>query len=737
MSVRYPSASPALPEAAFTADVTSGTAPLTVNFTDQSTGSPSSWLWDFGDNSTATEQNVTHTYTTAGNYTVNLTVSNAAGSDSEVKTEYITVSEPSTPIEPAPVAEFTADVTSGTAPLTVNFTDQSTGTPSSWLWNFGDSATATEQNSSHTYTSSGTYTVNLTVANSAGNNTSEKVGYITVNKAVTDDLTIGSVTIVPNSAVFAKEPNSVKVTNVKNNGTSALTNVSVAVYASDVSDGTVPVNTTTIASLASGGTSTVTLIDPTIRSLEGINITYSAVVDPENLIPENNEANNRVSVEKPVKYNGYKGKRYWEGGSDITTKQTYDLQGNLLYSTQPSSSAYAGVNWTGRTETWTASDLPIPSGSTIEKVLLYVSYNWDITPGGLPSWTAIFNSNSLTNGTLYTDKSNFGTYANHTYGLYVFDVTDQFNPTGNSLVMTPGTGNSNALYPSTLVVVYKNPAETRKQIFINEECDELAYNPTGYGTTLEEATAYAPFTGMDINVSKVGNATLYSFAGSAGTNEGNLLFNGNTVATSAWQGDSGSSSAQVFNVKDYLNETGNVAGIQGSLSGGMDTLQQILVVEYQKEQVPAPVANFTENETSGMAPLTVKFDASTSQNADSYSWDFGDGSTGTGQIVEHTFADAGEFKVNLTVANDNGTSVEGPHVITVTSTQASLSLTKTADPTTFNAAGQTITYNYTVTNTGNVPVSGIAVTDDKTTVTLETVTLLHLVQVLKVQLSTL
>ena len=341
----------------------------------------------------------------------------------------------------------------------------------------------------------------------------------------------------------------------------------------------------------------------------------------------------------------------------------------------------------------------------------------------MPSWTAVFNSNSLTNGTLYTDKSNFGTYADYTYGLYVFDVTDQFNPAGNSLVMTPGTGNSNALYPSTLVVVYKNPAETRKQIFINEECDELAYNPTGYGTTLEEATAYAPFTGMDINVSKVGNATLYSFAGSAGTNEGNLLFNGNTVATSAWQGDSGSSSAQVFNVKDYLNETGNVAGIQGSLSGGMDALQQILVVEYQKEQEPAPVANFTENATSGMAPLTVKFDASTSQNADSYSWDFGDGSTGTGQIVEHTFADAGEFKVNLTVANDNGTSAEGPHVITVTSTQASLSLTKTADPTTFNAAGQTITYNYTVTNTGNVPVSGIAVTDDKTTVTINSDTL--------------
>ena len=69
----------------------------------------------------------------------------------------------------------------------------------------------------------------------------------------------------------------------------------------------------------------------------------------------------------------------------------------------------------------------------------------------------------------------------------------------------------------------------------------------------------------------------------------------------------------------------------------------------------------------------------------------------------------------------NGQTVSSPTVTaTVTSTfvaNAALSLTKTADPTTFNAAGQTITYNYTVTNTGNVPVSGIAVTDDKTTVT--------------------
>ncbi|WP_155396543.1 PKD domain-containing protein [Methanosarcina barkeri] len=735
------------PIAAFTADVTSGTASLTVNFTDQSTGSPTSWLWDFGDNSTATEQNVSHTYTSAGNYTVNLTVSNADGSDSEVKTEYIVVSEslPGAPVADfaatptsgdapltvnftdastgnissyawdfdndgtvdsteqnpvytystignytvnltvanvdgndsevktdyivvseslpgAPVANFTANRTSGTAPLDVQFTDASTGNISSYAWDFDNDGNvdSTEQNPIHTYTAAWNYTVNLTVTNEAGSNSTVKTDYITVSSAKTNDLTIsGIINTVPSSAVFAKEANTVKITDVKNTGTDTLTNISLALYASDVSDGTVPVNTTTISSLAGGAKTTVSLIDPTIRSLEGGTVTYTAVVDPDNLIPENNEANNNASVDKPVKYNGYKGKRYWEGGSDITTKETYDLQGNLLYSTQPSS-AYKGVKWTGRTETWTASDLLIPSGSTVEKALLYVPYNWDTNPGGVPKWTATFNGNTLANGTLYTDKSNFGSYANYTYGLYVFDVTDQFDTAGNSLIMAPDSENSNALYPSTLVVVYRNSNETRKQIFINDECDELAYSPTSYGTTLEEATAYAPFTDMSVETEKVRNATLYSFVGSAGPNEGNLLFNGNTVASNAWQGDSSSSNAQVFDVKNYINETGNEAGIQGTTSGGMDALQQILVVEYQEEQKSAPVANFTTNVTTGKAPLDVQFIDASTGNISSYAWDFDNDGTvdSTEQNPVHIYTAAGNYTVNLTVSNADGSDSE-------------------------------------------------------------------------------
>ena len=81
-----------LVNADFTSNVTTGKKPLTVQFTDTSSGSPTSWLWDFGDGGNSTEQNPIYEYTIAGTYSVKLTVTNAAGSDEELKEDYINVS---------------------------------------------------------------------------------------------------------------------------------------------------------------------------------------------------------------------------------------------------------------------------------------------------------------------------------------------------------------------------------------------------------------------------------------------------------------------------------------------------------------------------------------------------------------------------------------------------------------------------------------------------------------------
>lgn len=92
-----PAATP--PVAAFSADVTEGTAPLTVTFTDSSTNDPTSWAWDIDNDGDTdyTTQNCEHTYTLAGTYSVKLTATNGDGSDDEVKTDYITVNAAPTP----------------------------------------------------------------------------------------------------------------------------------------------------------------------------------------------------------------------------------------------------------------------------------------------------------------------------------------------------------------------------------------------------------------------------------------------------------------------------------------------------------------------------------------------------------------------------------------------------------------------------------------------------------------
>jgi len=170
-----PSVKSVKPVAAFTASPTSGSKPLVVTFTDKSTNNPTSWKWNFGDGTTSTTHNPIHTYTKTGIHTVTLTATNSAGSSTITKTNYIKVTNPI-----KPVAAFSASPTSGTKPLKVQFTDKSTGSPTSWKWNFGDGTTSTTHNPLHTYIKKGKLTVSLTVKNAAGSNARTISNYITI-----------------------------------------------------------------------------------------------------------------------------------------------------------------------------------------------------------------------------------------------------------------------------------------------------------------------------------------------------------------------------------------------------------------------------------------------------------------------------------------------------------------------------------------------------------------------------
>jgi len=175
------------PVANFTASQQVGCSPIIVNFQDQSAGNPTSWLWNFGNGNTSTLQNPTASYFTPGTYTVTLTVSNAGGTNTIFRTDYITVYEP-------PSVNFSANITSGCFPLRVQFTDLSTAglnnTNVTWDWDLGNGTTSSLQNPSVTYTNAGTYTVTLRVTNDKGcTRTISRPNFITVTPGVRSSFT--------------------------------------------------------------------------------------------------------------------------------------------------------------------------------------------------------------------------------------------------------------------------------------------------------------------------------------------------------------------------------------------------------------------------------------------------------------------------------------------------------------------------------------------------------------------
>ncbi|HEX2535483.1 MAG TPA: PKD domain-containing protein, partial [Chitinophagaceae bacterium] len=161
--------------ASFSAADTAMCAPVVVQFSDQSAGQPGQWYWDLGNGVTSRLQHPSTTYFNPGTYTVKLVVRNAAGADSLVKQQYITV-------HPNPEVRFTASDSVGCFPMEVAFRDVSattSGQLQSWTWDFGDGTTSVQQHPAHRYTARGNFSVTLQVTNSFGCvRTESKTAYI-------------------------------------------------------------------------------------------------------------------------------------------------------------------------------------------------------------------------------------------------------------------------------------------------------------------------------------------------------------------------------------------------------------------------------------------------------------------------------------------------------------------------------------------------------------------------------
>ena len=137
-----------------------------VQFTDSTIlagSSISTWAWDFGDGFTANTQNPTHQYAANGTYDVSLIVTTATGCTD-------TIVRPLTVNTNIPFAQFTSLPVCQGVPM--DFTDISSGNPTTWSWDFGDAAsgsnTSSLQNPSHSFSTSGNFTITISVTNAGG-----------------------------------------------------------------------------------------------------------------------------------------------------------------------------------------------------------------------------------------------------------------------------------------------------------------------------------------------------------------------------------------------------------------------------------------------------------------------------------------------------------------------------------------------------------------------------------------
>ncbi|WP_440949998.1 PKD domain-containing protein [Methanosphaerula subterraneus] len=208
-------------QARFSVDRTSGQDPLTVRFTDLSTGSPTAWYWNFGDGETSHDQNPTHTYHGARAYTVSMQARTDDDRSVTTQEDVVTVTRvgdqpiPTTTPTPAPTsttgqptgplqAGFSVDCSSGQDPLTVRFTDLSTGHPTAWYWNFGDGETSHDQNPTHTYHGARAYTVSMQARTDDDRSVTTQEDVVTVTRV--GDQPIPATTPTPAPTSIASQP---------------------------------------------------------------------------------------------------------------------------------------------------------------------------------------------------------------------------------------------------------------------------------------------------------------------------------------------------------------------------------------------------------------------------------------------------------------------------------------------------------------------------------------------------
>ncbi|MEO7983372.1 MAG: PKD domain-containing protein, partial [Bacteroidota bacterium] len=658
----------------FSASPLSGCAPLVVNFTDLSTGGATSWRWDLGNGTTSTLQNPTGSYFNAGTFSVKLVVLNSSGADSITRNQYITVF-------PKPVVAFTASDTAGCLPATIQFTDQSSpssGTITSWLWDFGDGTTSTSPSPLHIFSTAGNFTVSLRVVNSDGCATVlTKPSYISTANGVN----AGFSNTLPSPC--AANP-SVSFTNLST-GPGTLT------WQWQFGDGATSTLANPVHIYTTAGTYTVSLIATspfgcsdtiTKQQLINVGVIQSQFTYPSSTCAGSVVTLNNTTTPAPVS-------SAWNFGDGTTGTGS---QPTKIYTT-PGSYTIKLVNNYGSctdstTHTITVNPKPVTNFTaditSSCQAPLTVTFN-TTTPGSSYSWDYGDGDTSTVKDPvhIYTAPGVYTVRLIVTNSSGCSDTLIRTNyisvtPPVVTLAGLPRSGCVPLMISPTANVVSSEPVTTYQWNFgdggtSNSATPNYTYTTAGtYSVTLTITTASGCTRTVTLtDVVRTGSKPVANFTVTPSdvcAMDPAMFTNTSTPATDRWLwdfGDGGTSGLE--NPSHIYSDTGyfNVTLIVWN-NTCPDTIRYDDIVH-----VRPPIARFSVIDSCEQKFIKRFIDNSI--GALTWAWDFGDGGSSTIPSPLHTYAATGVYTVKLTVTN-GPCSFTSSHIVNVVNEYAVLNV---------------------------------------------------------------
>ncbi len=616
-----------------------------LSFIDNSTGSPTSWLWDFGDGSTSKEQNPIHVYGAMGGYTVTLTVENTGGINTTSKYGYVLVNAFSNDSERAGPAYFSSSAISGDAPFTVTFHDETGYAPYLSTWTFGDgslqnfywTATSDIPDANHTYLEPGQYTVALCNCHSSGITEITKYHYINVTG------------LTRPVASFTSEKLSVPK--------------SLTIQFTDKSIGN---PTSRFWDFGDGVSSTVQNPMHTYAAEGNYTINLTAVNE--------NGTDSKLATIKVVKTNPYAYVTNYNSNTvsviDITTNKVtatvpvgispwgvaVSPDGTKVYVTNWNSNTVSVIDTATNTVTATVDVGSNPIGITVtpdgSKVYVANYYN-DIV-------SVIDSANNTVIATVDVGSNPMGiavtpdgkkVYVSKWFGVDVIDTAK------NTVTEAVGVG----LYPMGIAVSPDGSKVYLTHSYINY-IDSLAVSVINTATNNITAILGVNGTTTGVVFNKEGTKAYVASWGSDNIYVIDTATNNVTAAIIVGIRPEGIAISPDGSTVYVANEDSNnisvidtnTNAVTASINVGNKPVALGQFIASVPVQPLLPRANFSSNVAEGYAPLNVQF-IDSSLNKNGWYWDFGDGTNSTDRNPIHTYSSSGNYSVNLTVSNGNST----------------------------------------------------------------------------------